>query len=661
MKRAWPVLSILLLSVATAAIAQIEGDLSVNISNFKNLDKVLVANGRPSFLWWGDSTGAYTVPWLTTLLTKYTTNGIQLASAFIGGSQWYSLINGANWTSFESQPKYYWVPNSCYAMNAGSNAIWGGPSFAVPYAYGNQVQIWLECSSSNGVANLYISTNFSTWFVLGTLTEPTAGPEGTILCTNFAVELGSYAVKLACTSGTFRWFSNVGVTQTNTASPILSVLTAPGTNLRGWTNMGRTNIGMILSNINPTVTFYQQHQPLDTYNNYTNYAWFMTNYAPNSDNCLIAGEITTPADEALNYPTNNTYQLTLFTRLIALSNDWAFIDCFSGTLSSWSNIVNLGFYLDDGSGIHLSTSGINFLGDEFGFRSQLASHWITAGQFDSCIGNIEGFEFGDCASFTSLTVSNGVATIADNAFNACAALTNLTTPGSITSIGASAFSDCTALTNISIGNGVATIEDNAFNYCPSLTSVTIPESVTNIGTGAFFGCISLTNVTIGNGVTSISPNAFYSCTNLTSVTIPAGFINIGEFAFYECYGLTNVYCLGNSPSADSSVFQSDNNATVYYLPGTTGWSAFSADTGLPAVLWKPVIQTGDGSFGLSNNQFGFNINWTSGQVIVVEACSNLANASWIPLQTNTLTSNSFFFSEPFQTNSAGHYFRIISL
>jgi hypothetical protein len=108
------------------------------------------------------------------------------------------------------------------------------------------------------------------------------------------------------------------------------------------------------------------------------------------------------------------------------------------------------------------------------------------------------------------------------------------------------------------------------------------------------------------------------------------------------------------------VFSGDTNATAYYLPGTTGWS--SSFGGLQAMLSnsQPLIQTGDGSFGVQNNQFGFNITGTTNIPIVVEACTNLANPAWIPLQTNTLTNGSFYFSDAQWTNYPGRFYRISS-
>ncbi len=100
--------------------------------------------------------------------------------------------------------------------------------------------------------------------------------------------------------------------------------------------------------------------------------------------------------------------------------------------------------------------------------------------------------------------------------------------------------------------------------------------------------------------------------------------------------------------------------TAYYLPGTTGWAAFSTNTGIPVVLWLPLFQTGDASFGVRTNQFGFNIAWASGQTVVVEAASNLSNPLWTPVATNILTSDSVYFSDPQSSNYPARFYRLRS-
>ena len=235
-----------------------------------------------------------------------------------------------------------------------------------------------------------------------------------------------------------------------------------------------------------------------------------------------------------------------------------------------------------------------------------------------------------------------------------------------------------------IPNGVTNIANDAFYYCTNLGSVTISDSVTNIGTSAFQWCFNLTNAIIGNGVISIEDYAFYGTgltsitigtnvtsfgnyafvgTKLTSIIIPASVTFIGMLVFESCYNLTGVYFQGNAPIlADSGInlfyYEFIN---VYYLPGTTGWSSTFANVPTElTVLWLPLAQTGDGSFGVRTNQFGFNINWASGQTVVVEACTNLTNPVWSPVQTNILTDGSSYFSDPQWTNYPSRFYRLSS-
>lgn len=270
----------------------------------------------------------------------------------------------------------------------------------------------------------------------------------------------------------------------------------------------------------------------------------------------------------------------------------------------------------------------------------------------------------------SYSVPNSVTNIGSGAFSVCISLTYVTIPESVTSIGSGAFANCTSLTAIEVdalnpiyrsldgvllNNSLTTIIQ-----CPGgkAGSYAIPDSVTNIGNNVFSHCTSLTNVTIPDNVTSIGSQAFLQCDILATVTIGNGVTNIGSFAFYYCTNLIGIYFSGSAPSLGSSGFFGDNNATVYYLPGTAGWGPTYGER--PTALWQPQMQTGDTSFGVHTNQFGFKIAWASGQVIVVEACTNLANPIWSPLQTNTLTSDSLYFSDPEWTNYPSRFYRLRS-
>jgi hypothetical protein len=271
---------------------------------------------------------------------------------------------------------------------------------------------------------------------------------------------------------------------------------------------------------------------------------------------------------------------------------------------------------------------------------------------------------------TSVAITNSVTSIGDGAFAACPSLTAITVdvvnpvfssvagvlhtksqttlvqyPGgkagaytisnTVTSIGNWAFASCTGLTSVTIGNKVADIGVYAFEFCTNLSSVTIPNSVINIAFGAFEVCSKLITVTIGNRLASIGDYAFEFCTNLTAV-----------------------YFTGNAASVGSTVFFGDSKATVYYLPGTIGWASTFA--GVPAVLWNPQVQTSRASFGVRTNRFGFDIAGSSNLVLVVEACTNLANPLWSPVGTNTLTSGSSYFSDPRWTNLTRRFYRLRS-
>jgi hypothetical protein len=288
-----------------------------------------------------------------------------------------------------------------------------------------------------------------------------------------------------------------------------------------------------------------------------------------------------------------------------------------------------------------------------------------------------------------------VTSIWDGAFRR-SDLTSVTISWSVTNIGDYAFEYCTRLTNVTILSGgpisiygVNRIGTAAFRGCTSLTSVTISDSFNSIGLAAFSGCISLMAISVdafnstlssldgvlfnesqtaliaypgGKGgsypipdtVTSMTYLAFDNCTSLTNVTIPGSVTNIGYQTFATCTNLTGVFCKGNAPSFGGDTFIGATNVTVYYLPRTAGWGTTFA--GRRAVLWNPLMQTS----GLRPAGFSFNITGTADIPIVVEACTNLGNASWVPLQSLSLTNGAVYFSDGDWTNYPGRIYRIRS-
>ena len=104
--------------------------------------------------------------------------------------------------------------------------------------------------------------------------------------------------------------------------------------------------------------------------------------------------------------------------------------------------------------------------------------------------------------------------------------------------------------------------------------------------------VSIPSTTNGLPVNNIATRAFNNVLTLISVTIPVSVTNFGNAAFFNCTNLLGIYFQSNAlPNASLAggpvMLSGDNNATVYYLPGTTGWT--STFDFLPTVLWNPQV------------------------------------------------------------------------
>jgi hypothetical protein len=310
---------------------------------------------------------------------------------------------------------------------------------------------------------------------------------------------------------------------------------------------------------------------------------------------------------------------------------------------------------------------------------------IGAGAFRSCvsltnvtIGNsvtiISGAALQGCTSLTGVTIPDGVASIGPSTFGGCVSLAEITIPSSVTSIGVLAFGGCSSLSAITVdsSNSVySSLDGVLFNKsqttlirCPEtkVGMYTVPAGVTAIFAQAFSACSSLTNIILGASVASVGSQAFDSCTSLTSFTIPNSVTNIGNLAFYLCGNLTGAFFQGNAPSVGGNVFYNANSATIYYLPGTLGWSSTFA--GRPTALWylpNPLILTGP-NFGIQTGTFGFRVSWATNVPVVVEACDALASPVWVPLATNALAPAGWFqFSDSEWMNYPTRLYRVRSL
>ena len=168
----------------------------------------------------------------------------------------------------------------------------------------------------------------------------------------------------------------------------------------------------------------------------------------------------------------------------------------------------------------------------------------------------------------------------NNPFYDNSVIKTITISSGVTSVGDFAFQSCTNLTSVTIGNSVTSIGDRAFEGCTSLASISVDENNKNYSSadGVLFDkgkttlirypqASAITKYTIPNSVTSIGDFAFQSCTNLTSVTIPNSVTSIIGYAFDDCTSLTSINVdknNGDYSSTDGILFNKDKTTLIRY-------------------------------------------------------------------------------------------------
>lgn len=133
-----------------------------------------------------------------------------------------------------------------------------------------------------------------------------------------------------------------------------------------------------------------------------------------------------------------------------------------------------------------------------------------------------GYIFGNLGSKNCVTVkqSYGSAYYASTTYYIPESLHSVTVTGG--TIGYGAFSNCSMIQSVTLPEGISTVAEYAFSGC-GFTEFTVPESVKTIGNYAFSGCLSLKNIVLPNGLEQIGSNAL-SGTTLEEAHVPASAI-----------------------------------------------------------------------------------------------------------------------------------------
>ena len=237
-----------------------------------------------------------------------------------------------------------------------------------------------------------------------------------------------------------------------------------------------------------------------------------------------------------------------------------------------------------------------------------------------------------------ITISEGVTSIGEYAFEECTNVTSISIPGSVTELNEYCFSACVSMKNITIPQSVTRIADGVFDACEKLTDIYyggtdaswkhitsrnagLGDNVTIHSTGVFTGkcgdnltwtidnnevltisgtgripdyndsssggnntapwygyAYQIKKVVLGSGVQNIGNNAFAGCYGMTDITIPDGVTSIGDSAFDWCSALTEISIPDTVSSIGDSAFSRCSALTEISIPSTVssiGSYAFS--------------------------------------------------------------------------------------
>ena len=198
---------------------------------------------------------------------------------------------------------------------------------------------------------------------------------------------------------------------------------------------------------------------------------------------------------------------------------------------------------------------------------------------------------GNMLENSSISVKEGIRSVAVSAFYKCEGLAKISLPESVERIEGSAFYGCVNLSVIEMPSTIKEVGWRAFDrtkwyneqpdglvyagkvvykykgVMPSNTNIILQDGTASITDYAFYGCSGLTSILFANSETNIGSYAFYGCTGLTSVTIPSGVTNIGSFAFYNCSNLTSVTAMMEKPvRIDFYTFSTNRTNATLYVP-----------------------------------------------------------------------------------------------
>lgn len=203
-----------------------------------------------------------------------------------------------------------------------------------------------------------------------------------------------------------------------------------------------------------------------------------------------------------------------------------------------------------------------------------------------------------------LVVPDGVERIGDYLCDHAQNLVSVTLSNTVKEIGEDAFYGCRALEAVDLNYGLETIKEGAFSRCSSLKEIVIPDSVTNIGNGVFIRCENLERAYLPANIGEIPSNCFAFCKNLKEVPIPFGVRSIAPWAF-KSSGIQRIKIPSSVLEIHSGAFHDCEELTSVSIPGSVkeiGATAFRYCDKLASVgLGDGVRKIGEAAFADCGN------------------------------------------------------------
>lgn len=216
----------------------------------------------------------------------------------------------------------------------------------------------------------------------------------------------------------------------------------------------------------------------------------------------------------------------------------------------------------DSEGTLTIPDGIKSIAD-YAFQKQTGIKKIS---FPASLEYIGSYAFDGCTKLAALEFrgTSSLKELGGYVFRGTGLVT-VTLPDSIDTMGVSVFENCKSLTGANIPLGITSIPATTFKGCTSLVSFTVPTHVTSLGNSSsggsiFYGCSKLETVTLHDGIGYIAGSTFYNCSKLNNITLPnnTSYTTLENSLFYGCKALTSITIPANvikiGSSKESKVF-----------------------------------------------------------------------------------------------------------